>query len=100
MFEPTSRYYQVEDASIKTKDERGGGGFVTYKRRRFLPDWSSMILLQELRVNEGDRLDTITARIVGDPEQFWRICDANDAMHPLELTSELGRSIRIARPWG
>jgi hypothetical protein len=96
MFEPTSRYYQVEDASIKTKDE---GAYVTYKRRRFLPDWSKMILLQELKVNEGDRLDTISARVVGDTEQFWRICDANDAMHPLELTSELGRSIKIARPW-
>jgi hypothetical protein len=97
MFEPTSRYYQVEDASIKTED---GGGYVTYKRRRFLPDWSTMIVVQELKINEGDRLDTISARVAGDPEQFWRICDANDAMHPLELTSELGRPLRIARPWG
>jgi hypothetical protein len=58
-----------------------------------------MILLQELKVNDGDRLDTISARVVGDPEQFWRICDANDIMHPLELTSEPGMPIRIARPW-
>jgi hypothetical protein len=95
MFEQTSRYYQVEDASIETKD----GGKVAYKKRRFLPDWSKMILLQELKVNDGDRLDTISARVVGDPEQFWRICDANNTMHPLELTSEPGRPIRIARPW-
>lgn len=95
MFEPTSRYYQVEDASIKTKD----GEKIVYKKRRFLPDWSKMILLQELKVNDGDRLDMISARVVGDPEQFWRICDANNAMHPLELTSEPGRPIRIARPW-
>lgn len=95
MFEPTSRYYQVEDASIKTKD----GEKIVYKKRRFLPDWSKMILLQELKVNDGDRLDMISARVVGDPEQFWRICDANNAMHPLELTSEAGRPIRIARPW-
>ncbi|MEP0824672.1 MAG: hypothetical protein HRF40_04235 [Nitrososphaera sp.] len=96
MFEPTSRYFSVEDASIETKD----GGKVTYKKRRFVPDWSEMALLHELRVNDGDRLDSIAARVVGDPEQFWRICDANNIMHPLELTNEPGKSIRIARPWG
>jgi hypothetical protein len=95
MFEPTSRYYKVEDTSIETKD----GGKVAYKKRRFLPDWSDMTLLQELKVSDGDRLDRISARVVGDPEQFWRICDANNVMHPLELTSEPGRSFRIARPW-
>jgi len=95
MFEPTSRYYQVEDSSIETKDRAK----VAYKKRRFLPDGSKMTLLQDLKVNDDDRLDTISARVVGDPEQFWRICDANNAMHPLELTSEPGRSIRIASPW-
>ena len=36
--------------------------------------------------------------MLGDPEQFWRICDANDAMHPLDMTSEPGRILRIAVP--
>ena len=35
---------------------------------------------------QGDRLDLITARTLGDPEQFWRVCDANDALDPAELT--------------
>ena len=58
-----------------------------------------MTFLQEVTVKEGDRLDRISARIVGDPEQFWRICDANNRMHPLDLASEPGSPIRIARPW-
>lgn len=96
MFEPTSRYYAVEDKSLSTKD----GEKIAYKKRRFLPDWSELMVIQEVKVNEGDRLDRISARIIGDPEQFWRICDANNVMHPLEITSEPGKSFRIARPWG
>lgn len=94
MFEPTSRYAGVEDASLEIDGDK-----VTYKRRRFLPDLKDLILLQEMNVAAGDRLDRIAARIAGDPEQFWRICDANEAMHPIELTSEPGSTLRIARPW-
>jgi hypothetical protein len=96
VFASTSRYYNIQDAVLETKDS---GNKITYKRRRFLPDLSTMIILQEISVSEGDRLDRISARIVGDPEQFWRICDANNIMHPLELTNEPGSSIIIARPW-
>jgi hypothetical protein len=48
-------------------------------------------------VAQGDRLDTITARYLGDPTQFWRICDANDTLRPDEL-EEPGRTVRIALP--
>ena len=51
-------------------------------------------------VTEGDRLDNITAAHLGDPEQFWRICDANRAMRPDELTRGLGRRLRITLPDG
>jgi len=96
MFESTSRYSNIEDTSIKTDD----GRILVYKKRRFLPNGSEMPLLQEIMIATGDRIDTISSRILGDPEQFWRICDANNTMHPLELTGESGRFIRITRPWG
>ncbi|AIF82585.1 hypothetical protein NTE_00504 [Candidatus Nitrososphaera evergladensis SR1] len=94
MFQPTSRYYNIEDASL-AKD----GNVVAYKKRRFLPKGEEMPLLQALTVSAGDRLDRISSRVFGDPEQFWQICDANDAMHPLDLTEEPGFMLRIARPW-
>ena len=93
MFEPTSRYYALDDASLTT----GDGRIITYKRRRFLPDGEKMPLLIEVTVTEGDRLDLITARTLGDPEQFWRICDANNAMNPSDLV-ELGRVLRVPVP--
>jgi hypothetical protein len=35
----------------------------------------------------------------GDPEQFWYVCDSNNAMHPLDLTIEPSKILKIARPW-
>ena len=93
MFEPTSRYYALEDASITSLD----GRVIAYKRRRFLPEGEKMPLLVEVTVTEGDRLDLITARTLGDPKQFWRVCDANNAMNPSDLI-EPGRVIRVPVP--
>jgi hypothetical protein len=94
MFTPSSRYYSLETATIELPDGRQ----VAYKRRRFLPRGSEMPLLVETAVQQSDRLDLITHRILGDSLHFWRICDANDAMDPLELTEEVGRLLRIPVP--
>lgn len=94
MFEPTSRYAAIEATTRELPD----GRTVAYVRRRFLPRGSAMPLLVEVTVAQGDRLDVITANTLGDPEQFWRICDANDAMHPTELTAAPGRRLRVAVP--
>jgi len=69
-----------------------------YVRRRFLPDPASTVGLAEHTVTQGERLDQITARYLTDPEQFWRVCDANNAMNPKELTSEIGRKLLIPLP--
>lgn len=94
MFQTNSRYLEV-DNSIIYKDGRS----IQYKKRRFLPKPTGVII-QEMQITRGDRLDNIAARIIGDPEQFWRICDNNNIMHPLEITKESGRKITIIRLWG
>ena len=45
-----------------------------------------------------DLIVEITARTLGDPEQYWRVCDANDAMNPAELTVRPGRTLRVPLP--
>jgi hypothetical protein len=98
MFEPSSRYANCEDAKLTIVKEEEED-VIVYKKRRFIPPGERMHLFQDIVVVVGgDRLDIIAARMLGDPEQFWRICDANDAMHPLDLTSEPGRILRIAVP--
>lgn len=92
----TSRYYRIETAVHTTADGRP----IPYLRRRFIPQAGRFTLIQEHAVVEGDRLDNITHRYMGDPEQFWRICDANNVLRPEELTEEIGRRIRITLPEG
>jgi hypothetical protein len=94
MFTPTSRYYSLPTAKLTTPT----GRVVAYVRRRFVPPGDTMPVLAEVIVTEGDRLDLITARTLGDPEQFWRIGDANDAMNPFDLTRPIGRRLRVAIP--
>ncbi len=98
MFPVTSRYYNIGTASVDLPD----GRTVVYLRRRFKPYNQATIVLAEHIVVQGNRLDRITARYLGDPEQFWRVCDVNNAMQPEQLTddSAIGRSLMIPLPQG
>ncbi len=96
LFPPTSRYHNIETATLETAD----GKEIVYLKHRFVPGPDRFTLLQEHAVVEGDRLDNITALYLGDPLQFWRICDANNAMNPPDLTTEIGRRLRITLPEG
>jgi hypothetical protein len=95
-FPATSRYYQIETATLETAERK----IIVYVRRRFVPSSDRFELLLEHTVVQGDRLDNITAKYLGDPEQFWRVCDANNAMQPDELTSVIARRLRITLPEG
>lgn len=45
-------------------------------------------------VVEGDRLDILASRFLGDPEQWWRLALANPELdYPDELTA--GQTLRI-----
>lgn len=96
MFDPSSRYYNLRSATLASAGTDGKSRLLVYKRRRFIPNAGEQTLLSEHVVQEGDRLDGITARYLSDPTQYWRICDANAAMRPGELTETIGRILRIA----
>lgn len=93
---PTSRYSGTEVAVHVGADGRE----VTYLRRRFCPHPEDLALLGEHVVSVGERLDVLTATELGDPEQFWRIADANRAVRPDALTESPGRRLRITAPEG
>ena len=95
-FPPTSRYYGIETATRTGDDDRT----IVYLKRRFVPDPARFALLAEHVVAEGDRLDTIAARYMSDPEAFWRVADANRAMRPEALAETPGRRLRITLPEG
>lgn len=81
------------------RDSHGKTRELRYVRRRFLPaPASDEETVAEHIVADGDRLDNLTARYLDDPLQFWRLCDANRVLHPLELTDEVGEIVKIALP--
>jgi hypothetical protein len=94
-FPPSSRYHGIETAKL----EGPGGTAVVYLRRRFVPQPDRFSVLGEHPVVDGERLDHIAARRLGDPELFWRICDANRALRPDDLL-EIGRRLIITLPEG
>ena len=93
LFLPTSRYFGTEVTAIAQGDR-----LVGYIRRRFVPAAGRFQLLQQHTVIQGERLDNITAQYLGDPTLFWRLCDANSAMRPGDLTGTVGRKLRITMP--
>lgn len=95
-FPTTSRYYGLATASNVGSD----GEARVYIKRRFLPSSEKLSVMQEHQVAEGERLDQLSAQYLGDPEQFWRICDANDAMAPDALVERPGRTLKISLPEG
>lgn len=96
MFPITSRYYSVPTTELETVEGRK----IKYLRRRFVPPAERFELLLEHAVTEGERVDTVAAQHLGDPEQFWRLCDANNAIRPEELIETVGRRLRITLPEG
>lgn len=95
-FPPTSRYHGTPTKTLALDD----GSKLVYLSRRFVPPGGSFALLSTHTVTAGERLDIIAAGELGDALAFWRICDANDAMRPDDLTATIGRRLRITLPEG
>jgi hypothetical protein len=93
-FPANSRYAQVKTATWTAPD----GGAVTYLQRRFCPQPGSMPTMRLAQVQDADRLDSVAARTLGDPLQWWRVADANAAMDPADLTDSPGAWLRVPVP--
>jgi hypothetical protein len=96
LFTATSRYFGLATETMTT----AAGTTIVYLTRRFLPSPHQFQLLQLHTVTQGERLDNIAAKFLGDPELFWRLADANNAMRPEELVQTVGRQLKITLPQG
>lgn len=95
-FPESSRYRGIETATL----ELGDGRTVRYLRRRMVPSPDRFALLHEHEVVAGERVDNLAALYLDDPEQFWRLCDANGILRPADLSAAAGVRIRITLPEG
>ena len=94
MADPNRRYASLGVRELELAD----GTRIRYVERRFLPRGRTLPVLAKVTVAEGDRLDLIASRSYNDAEALWRVCDANDAMNPTELTQEVGSVLTIPLP--
>lgn len=88
MFFHGSRYEYIQEAEITDRS----GGIIRYKRMRFVPEVEGAM---SETVRQDDRPDLLAYRVLGDPEQFWRLCDVNGAQRPVDLTDRPGRRVRV-----
>jgi hypothetical protein len=86
-----SRYEHVPDAEVADRV----GRTIRYKRMRFIPAVEAMAAEA---VRQGDRPDLVAYRTLGDPEQFWRLCDVNRTLRPADLTATPGTRIGVPGP--
>jgi hypothetical protein len=91
---PSSRYYGAAVAPFTLPD----GTPVMYLARRIVPQPAAYGATQTHVIADGDRLDNLAARYLGDPLLYWMICDANGTIDPDELTAQAGRQIVIPVP--
>jgi hypothetical protein len=95
-FPPNSRYNAIPTLSYTFTDGRE----VAYLSRRVVPQPGRYTTLATHTVVQGDRLDNLAAKHIGDPEQYWKLCDANGAVRPDELIETVGDKIRVTLPEG
>lgn len=94
-FPVSSRYYTTPTAETTLPD----GRHVVFLRRRFLPAVERFSVIASHLLRQDERLDHVAAAHLGDPEQSWRLADANGALHPRDLI-EPGRTLDITLPEG
>jgi hypothetical protein len=97
-FPPDSRYYGFGTLSYTAPT----GQTITYLARRIVPEPGAPNYATVARhtVKQGDRLDLLAAKYLGDPLIFWLICDANGAIRPDQLLETPGRVLNITMPQG
>src|SRR5580704_15795618 len=95
-FPPDSRYY----GSATLQYTAPGGQTITYLARRIVPQPGppNFATVATYTVKQGDRLDWIASKYLGDPLMFWLICDANGAIRPDQLVETPGSALNITMP--
>lgn len=97
-FPTDSRYYAISTLQYKAPN----GQTITYLAQRFVPQpgAANYATVAQHTVVQGDRLDLLAAKYLGDPLLFWLICDANGAMRPDQLVETPGTALNITLPQG
>lgn len=93
-FARNSRYWGL---AIRTRT-RPDGTVDSFVARRIIPAMSRYRIPERYRTTDGERIDGVAAATLGDPELYWRICDANGDEEPADAVLPPGRLLGIPLP--
>jgi hypothetical protein len=96
-FPANSRYDGVPLALYTPNAEEPG---IPYVLRRFIPQRREIAIVAEHIVQAAERPDLLAAQVLGDPELYWRLADANVVTDPFELTDTPGVRVVLPLPAG
>jgi hypothetical protein len=94
-FDSESRYHGSEVRTLPGPK----GEPVAYLARRFPPSPDLYTTASVATIAGADRLDRISARLLGNAERFWQLADVNGALWPTDLEAE-GAKVRTTLPAG
>lgn len=93
-FPLNSRY---RDVPLRTR-VAPDGTVETFVGRRIIPALERYGIVGRHRLIAGDRIDGVAAEAIGDPEQYWKLCDANGDADPAQAAEPPGRLLIIPLP--
>ena len=93
-FPLNSRYANCAQASYVAPD----GRVIHYVALRILPPPERFRPLAIHRLSAAERIDLLAERYYGDPEQYWRICDASRESWPPDVTATPNSQLLIPLP--
>ncbi|MCK0195355.1 hypothetical protein MWN34_00355 [Ancylobacter sp. 6x-1] len=94
VYSPNSRYFGIATLTYRTPDGRE----IAYSARRLLPRPENLAVLAIHANDRERRIDEIGDQYYGDPEQYWRICDANLVFWPPDATQESRTRLMVPLP--
>ena len=92
MFDPDSRYAS-QPQTVDVDDQGRPRPYVTLREVpqpvRPRPEDAYHVVVA------SDRLDRVAWQALGEPNLFWRLCDADGALHPDDLLAVEGRRLVV-----
>ena len=94
-YKPNSRYAGIATRVYTAPDGRE----IAYSERRTPPRPETLRIHSIYRHTRDIRIDAVATQYFGDPEQYWRICDANLVFWPPDAVAEPLTELLIPLPY-
>jgi nucleoid-associated protein YgaU len=90
-----TRTRPIANGALGALDTLGAVESIPYLARTLLPLPSTFKQQSTYTIQAGDRLDNLSAKLLGDPLLYWMLLEANGTSDPAALCAVPGRQIIV-----